>query len=487
MRRRTFLRSGVAALAAGTATVAVADRTRSYGPMGELQLAGAKELVTDDRGIGYVAVTDGFATVDLADPTAPELLAERRPILAEEGGPLTGIFDVKHDDGTLAVAGPAQSGQFRAFALYDVGDPAEPQRIGYTETGTPIHNCAFQDGYVYLTGNGLQGNPMVVYDAADGSPEKVAEWSLLDHEPAWRDVYTGLYNLHDLYVRGGYAYLAYWDAGAWILDVSDPTAPAYVSNVGPYAPEDLADLSGNDALARFYEPPGNAHYTAVDDDGTLLGVGAEAWEVDAGTDDGGPGGIDLWDVSDPASPAKLSTIAPTDVDDATQGTGTWTTAHNFELHGGRLYSSWYQDGVKVHDVSDPAEPELLAHWRRPGETSFWTAQVVEPGEYFVASDASYTLPGADGTVKTFPDEQGTQEDQPPLEADPTPTATPDVPTTGVPPTTVPPSTDAGTPDGTPTDTATVSGTEEDSPGFGALAAVGGLSLAGLRMFRERNE
>ncbi|MFB6227235.1 MAG: hypothetical protein ABEH88_01405 [Halobacteriales archaeon] len=73
--------------------------------------------------------------------------------------------------------------------------------------------------------------------------------------------------------------------------------------------------------------------------------------------------------------------------------GLWTTAHNFEIHGDRLYSSWYRAGVKIHDISDPGSPELLAWWLRPRETSFWTAQVGVPGEFFIASSASSASSG----------------------------------------------------------------------------------------------
>jgi hypothetical protein len=48
----------------------------------------------------------------------------------------------------------------------------------------------------------------------------------------------------------------------------------------------------------------------VNDDGSLLGLGMEAWDVDATDRDGGPGGIELWDVSEPGEPIKLSEIHP---------------------------------------------------------------------------------------------------------------------------------------------------------------------------------
>ncbi|PSQ12289.1 hypothetical protein BRC99_05500 [Halobacteriales archaeon QS_7_69_60] len=86
MRRRDVLRAGAATLSPVGVGSATAGRTGAaddgFEPLGRLALPGAKDLVVDD-GVAYVATTDGFATVDITDPAAPELLAERRNLLPD--------------------------------------------------------------------------------------------------------------------------------------------------------------------------------------------------------------------------------------------------------------------------------------------------------------------------------------------------------------------------------------------------------------------
>jgi hypothetical protein len=120
---------------------------------------------------------------------------------------------------------------------------------------------------------------------------------------------------------------------------------------------------------------------------------------------GGPSGVSLWDVSEPTDPRKRSTIRPPRSDDATFA-GTWTTAHNLDLADGTLYTSWYQGGVKRHDVSDPTNPTEESWWLAPETASFWTALAVTTGPdgFFVAP--SRGVDDVPGRLYTFPDRSG---------------------------------------------------------------------------------
>lgn len=418
MRRRTLLRAGAGVLA-GTAVGRVAAQEQDgYEPMGSVEIPGAKEAaITDDGEIAYVAAGDGFVTVDLSDPAAPAVLNEERGIPSND--PLDGIWDLWPDGDRLVVAGPAN----RTLAtptvlLYDVSDPANPVGLDLYEPGYPIHNTFFEDGIVYLTQHGDEGNPIALVDTADDELTELGRWSLLDHEDDWSGVSQRLYPIHDIYVQGDLAYLSYWDAGVWVLDVSDPSAPEYVNHFGDYSREELESMSQERSLWEPFASPGNAHYCQLNEDGTVLGVSKEAWttETEEGEVVGGPGGIDLWDVTDPTDPERLSRIEPPESADNTQQ-GQFTTAHNFDLVGDRLYSSWYFGGVKVHDVSDPANPAELVWWREPDEAVFWTAQIGVPGDFFVGSsgesDGGFQL-ASTGALYTFPDEAGEQASPPSL-------------------------------------------------------------------------
>jgi hypothetical protein len=478
VHRRQFLAGAAGIGVAGTATTLAAGAD-GYEPLGSVRLRGAHELVVAGT-TGYVAVADGFATVDLSDASDPVVLAEERGLLADrEGGPLRQVWDVAVDGERLAVAGPAGGGEpLQAVAVFDVSDPAAPTREVVHETDTAIHNCDFADGVLYFTGSSRRNSPLVVVEVGSETATEVGTWSAVDADPAWGDVWSGLRPLHDVVVQDGTAYCANWDAGTFLVDVSDPAAPEAVDRVGAFDPADLTELERAERARQRIEPPGNDHFAAPSADGSVFGVGAEAWDLESGDDTGGPGAIRLYDGD---SRERRGTVAPTVPTDATIATGVTTTSHNFELRGDRLYSSWYRDGVKVFDVSDPADPVELAHWRRPADRSFWTAQAVVPGEHFAAT--SMGRRGSEGAVYTFPDAAGEQADQPALDATPTPRSTRTATDTPTPePATATPTPEGATQtDGTPT--GTPSATPTSSPGLGALAATGGLGLAAWRLLR----
>jgi hypothetical protein len=421
MERRAFLRaSGAtglslilpgAAAATGSSTAAAQG---TYEPLGQVPLTGAAEAVVGDDGeTAYVAATTGFASVDVSDPADPTLLAEERDIELADGI-LSELLDVTVDGNRLVVAGPANPGAgAMGFRCYDVSDPADPVSIGAFETGFHIHNCYLEGELLFVVANTPAENPLVIYDVGGDEITRVGRWSLVEYEPGWGDVDWFFRYLHDVYVQDGTAYLAHWNAGTYLIDVSDPTAPEYVSHVAETTLEEQRELE--DWAEAVYGLPGNDHYAAVDDTGDLMAVGREAWAT-GGEEPDRPGGIDLYDVSDPEEPVRRGSIDPPRTSDESHGGGAWTTSHNFELRGGTLYSSWYRAGVKIHDVSDPTAPERIAWWRDPRETGFWTARVAEPGETFVASSTE-AIPNTslEGALYTFPIEAGEQADPPSLQ------------------------------------------------------------------------
>jgi hypothetical protein len=418
MRRRPFLRASAAAGAALGIPVAGCVSTGTsgadgYEPLGRVAIDGAAEAVVADDDIVYVAATDGFATVDVSDPAEPTVLAEERG-LGVDGRPVLEILDVKVDGDRLAVVGPANrrdDALFHGIFVYDVSDPADPAlATDPYETGWHIHNCYLDGELLYVVANDEAENPLVIFDVGN-EIEEIGRWSLLEQEPEWGELFwLARYN-HDVYVHDDVAYVAHWNPGTYLLDVRDPTDPRYISNVRETNLEEQRDLA--DETAQF-GLPGNDHYAAVDDSGGLLAVGREAWAT-GDADPDGPGGIDLYDVSDPTEPTFEGAIDAREAADETYYGGLWTTVHNFELRDGRLYASWYQGGVTIHDVDDPADPVELAAWREPAEAAFWTARVAAPGETFVASSTEL-IPNTDldGALYAFPIEEGEQAEPPSL-------------------------------------------------------------------------
>ncbi len=405
-----------ASLTLSIPTVAAVSGARaapeSFEPLGSVAVESAADAVASD-GIAYVATLTGFAIVDVSEPTEPTVLADQQGIAGDHPqGPLVDIQDVAlTDDGnTLVVAGPANRAsddQLHGLVFFDVSDPSEPEQLGEPyETESHIHNCTFDNGLCYYVGNDGEINPLVIVDLE--SRTEVGRWSLLEVEPRWADVDWRLWYLHDVFVHEEIAYLPYWNAGTYLLDVSDPSEPDYLSHVAELEVESQLELEGSAVTDAQQGPPGNDHTAVADENGTLLAVGRETWALEAG-DPEGASGIELVDVTDPTAPDSLTTIEPPPTDDASFHGGEWTTAHNFELRNDHLYASWYQGGVTVHDVSDPREPVEVGAWRDTDEAAFWTAQVT--GDVVIGSSTPQ-VPTTDipGALYTFPDVA--QTDQP---------------------------------------------------------------------------
>jgi hypothetical protein len=116
-------------------------------------------------------------------------------------------------------------------------------------------------------------------------------------------------------------------------------------------------------------------------DGTLVEITIPAIFVQFGTGDRlreesvtasataefvGWGFLRFFDVRDPGNPLEIATFATDNTmnpDVATQGI--WSV-HNPEVVGSTLYASWYSDGVRVIDISQPARPREIGYWAGEG-------------------------------------------------------------------------------------------------------------------------
>jgi hypothetical protein len=508
LQRRDILRASISAttVAALGSTVSANERTAdaAYAPRGQVDVEGAAEaVVTPDGDTAFVAVGSGFVSVDVSEPANPRVIGAAADLESPDGETVREVLDVKYDDGQVLVPTGAQGGGPLGFYLYDVTDPANPTQVGdwFPTPGHGNHNVALQDGVAYLATS--FNFEIDIVDVSGGTFERLATWEPGDWNEDWAMPTNA--PLHDLYVQGDRAYCAYWDAGVFVVDVSDPANPSFVARAGEYT------LEENRALSRqaYLEPGGNAHYVTVNEDATVLAEGGESWDLDAEDDSGGPSGITFYDVTDETSPERVGHVdPPVSASNAYRG-GTWTTSHNFELANDRLYASWYQGGVTVHDVSDPANPERLAWWAAPNDRAFWTAQLAVPGEFFVAS--SHAGGGTSGDVQggllTFPDAAGEMAEAPVGVAWSEEALASQQPATTSDATTVSGTTSGASTDGTRT---TASGTVETSttesrtsqtrttvaetsdadgstPGFGVVAALAGLGVGASRLLRDRGD
>lgn len=147
------------------------------------------------------------------------------------------------------------------------------------------------------------------------------------------------------------AYVAYWDAGGIILDMSDPNNLQMVGRtLYPAGSE------------------GDTHSAVPNESDSLLVTTDEDFSPSERKAAGEPkivgdtwGFARIWDLADPTQPVHLSDFATPH--SLTNKTDAFYSVHNPEIHGNTLYLSWYSDGVRIVDISKPSEPQEIGFYR----------------------------------------------------------------------------------------------------------------------------
>jgi hypothetical protein len=149
--------------------------------------------------------------------------------------------------------------------------------------------------------------------------------------------------LHDVWTnpQGTVAYLAYWDAGFILLDISDSSQPRYLGR-GTY---DLSD-------------DGNTHSVVPAQGGNLVIVGDE---VDKQETHGFMRVFDTTDVRDPVEIGRFHTENNREPppDDKSY------SIHNLFVRGATVYAAWKSDGIRLLDISAPAAPREIGFFVPP--------------------------------------------------------------------------------------------------------------------------
>lgn len=325
----------------------------------------------------------GVKIVDVSDPAQPALVATTAayPGTSAEDMEVMSV-DTPEFTGDLLAVGIQQCGEeegFGGLALWDVTDPTNPQELGIYEN-FGVHELSLTkrpDGVFALLASPFS-EPFTFFFF----PETIGDFQLVDINDPANPVLTdewgarkdggfpaGLpdipppYDCSDPLCRGAFpaifahstkpsgdgmtAYVAYWDLGGVVLDISDPSDVTYVGRtVYPLASE------------------GDTHSTVPNGDDSLLATTDEDFSpVDFPRKTPGDtwGFARLWDISEPSNPGHLSDV--TTPHSLTNKTNGFYSAHNPEFVGDKLYVSWYSDGVRIFDVSEPTNPREVAFYR----------------------------------------------------------------------------------------------------------------------------
>lgn len=315
----------------------------------------------------------GVKVIDISDPHNPEVIATL------QNPPATTAEDVEvvtYPDGRdIAMVGiqacfRLNPTAMRGLQLFDVTDPANPQEVGFLDTGTfarGVHEFTAverSDGvFAILTVpfsqiRDAQGRGDVrIADVTDPTnPVEVSDFHFVD-DAGLPGTFEGFgcfpFNFaHGAAVNdaGTLAFVSSFDLGTVIIDITDPAHPSYVGQT-PY-PANVegdahsADLSADEQFLFQAEEviPPNSNCQAPDRHTE------KSW-----------GYVRVFDISDPAVPVQVGAFrTPNSMSPNRMRKGDYSV-HNPLVVGDRLYTSWYSDGVRVADISDPANPSEIAY------------------------------------------------------------------------------------------------------------------------------
>ena len=289
----TMAHVAILTAAAGLIAAGAAAQGVTLEPVGEIP--GPVELVRVQGDYAYVSGGHTFTIYDVSDPSNP--VARGSHTFPQE------IWGFRLTDDRAYVGA-----NFFGLGILDVSDPDAPALLGQHKTlgQTKIGDIA--SGKVGIIDH-MEG--FVLIDVTDETaPAGIGSFFLDGYA---RDVVTA----------GTIAYATDSPSGLYVFDLSRPGMPEPVGVVhAPAAPRDIEVSVGTDSRP------------------TLI-VGA------------GGGDLQVYDVSDPAAPRKLSSFE-------TPG-----RASRVSLDGDYAYIADTEAGVQVVDLSDPANPTLAGSYETP--------------------------------------------------------------------------------------------------------------------------
>ena len=298
-------------------------------------------------------ISDKLLVYDISDPTNP-----KQTDSIKVDARLVNDVSTTADGHILVISREGASNRKNGIAFFDTSDPAHPKPISeYTETVTGGVHSAFVDGhYVYLTDDAT--GSMRVIDFADvKNPKEVARWEVPSQVattitiPGGDREVVGRY-LHDLQVKDGLAYLAYWRDGLVVLDVGNgikggsPEHPQLVSQLR----FNHHELYGNGWLAGTHSVFRYKNYVFVGDE-----VFPPIFDIHDRKRIPVRGIVHVVDVSDINKPRK---VAEYPVPEA--------GAHNMWVDNDIMYMGYYNGGGRIVDVSGELRGDLYREGREIG-------------------------------------------------------------------------------------------------------------------------
>lgn len=273
--------------------------------------------------------------------------------------------------GDLAAVGiqscvPQLVNVFRGLQFFDVTDPSQPRNLGRWRSPATTRGCHEIDLAVQSSGRVLAACALPFAEAPAGEDEVVVIDATNPRRPskisgfaAGRDLgltpgmgpgagegCTPATFAHSVrfFDRGRTLAASYWDAGVIELDLSDPENPEASSRIDIVPPDEDGDVHSVARADRLLLVNSEDFSPLGEQQGRCLPGNWNGW-----------GELWVYDVSDPAAPKVLSSFATRNA--RSKRTDGVYSIHNSEVVADdQVFASWYSDGVRWIDLSDPQAP-----------------------------------------------------------------------------------------------------------------------------------
>ena len=299
----------------------------------------------DEREFAVIGLQNAAAIVDVTDPY--------NPFEIDRIDGSTSIWrDLKYWNRHIYIGTEAEDG----VKVVSVDNPDNPILVNTITDVDNSHNIHIDaDGYLYIIGADV--HDIWIYDLVDpANPNLVGTWDLQNGETTTQGY------CHDIEVYNNKLYCAAIYVGYfYIIDVTDKSNPVTLAS----------HFAGIDGIS--------THDVAVTEDEQYLFTG----------DENLGGHIKSWDISDYDNINLVDEYATPD----------WEThsAHNLYVKPGtnQLFISYYADGTRVVDISDPTNLEEIAYYDMSDMeglyVSNWGTYVDLPSGNIISSDIEQGL------------------------------------------------------------------------------------------------